>query len=61
MNGDGLLDIKDSALIKRHLAGWEVKIDEDAADVNGDGIVDVKDSALVKRSLAGWDVVLGKH
>ena len=61
VNGDGLLDIKDSALIKRHLAGWEVKIDEDAADVNGDGIVDVKDSALVKRSLAGWDVVLGKQ
>ena len=61
VNGDGLLDIKDSTLIKRHLAGWEVKIDEDAADVNGDGIVDVKDSALVKRSLAGWDVVLGKH
>ncbi len=60
VNGDGNVDVKDSALMKRHLAGWDVKIDESVADVNGDGNIDVKDSALVKRLLAGWDVVLGK-
>lgn len=54
VNGDGEVDIKDSALIKRHLAGWKVDMDMAAADVNGDGEVNIKDSALIKRTLAGW-------
>lgn len=53
VNGDGEVDIKDSALIKRHLAGWKVDMDM-AADVNEDGEVNIKDSALIKRQLAGW-------
>jgi pullulanase len=53
-NGDGIADIKDSALLKRYLAGWEVDIDLTAADMDGDGNVTIKDSALLKRQLAGW-------
>jgi hypothetical protein len=54
-NGDGIADIKDSALLKRYLAGWEVEIDMTSVDLNGDGKVDMKDSALLKRQLAGWE------
>lgn len=56
VNGDGEIDIKDSALIKRYLAGWDVELDLEATDVNGDGEATIKDSALIKRYLAGWDV-----
>jgi hypothetical protein len=55
VNGDEIVDIKDSALIKRYLAGWEVDIDLTAADMDGDGNVTIKDSALLKRQLAGWE------
>lgn len=55
-NGDGDLNIKDSAMLKRYLAGWEMDIDLLAVDIDGDGLVTVKDSALVKRYLAGWEV-----
>jgi hypothetical protein len=55
VNGDGNVDIKDSALLKRYLAGWEVDIDLTAADMDGDGNVTIKDSALLKRQLAGWE------
>jgi hypothetical protein len=54
VNGDEIVDIKDSALLKRYLAGWEVDIDLTAADMDGDGNVTIKDSALLKRQLAGW-------
>lgn len=55
--GDGDITVKDSAVLKRFLAGWEeVEINKTAADLNGDGDVNVKDSALLKRYLAGWDV-----
>lgn len=56
VNGDGEFDIKDSALIKSHLAGWETEMDEQSADLDGDGAVTIKDSALIKRQLAGWTV-----
>ncbi|MDE7433439.1 MAG: leucine-rich repeat protein, partial [Lachnospiraceae bacterium] len=54
VNRDGEVDIKDSALIKRYLAGWEVDIDLEPADMDDDKDVTIKDSALVKRQLAGW-------
>ena len=56
INQDGQIDMKDSALLKRYLAGWEVDINLTLADANGDGVIDVKDSALIKRYLAGWKV-----
>lgn len=57
-NGDGKVDVKDNAIIKRHLSGWKVDINLSAADVNNDTKVDIKDSALLKRHLSGWDVTL---
>lgn len=54
VNGDNEIDIKDSAVLKRYLAGWKVEMDMAAADVNADGEIDIKDSALIKRYLAGW-------
>ena len=59
-NSDGSVDLRDAAVITRHLAGgWNVTIDTSNADVNGDKIVDLKDVALVRRYLAGgWNVTL---
>jgi hypothetical protein len=59
-NGDGVVNIKDSALIRRYAAGWDVDIDITASDVNADGVVNIKDSALVRRYAAGWNVTLRK-
>ena len=58
VNGDSVVNGKDSALLAQYLAGWDVSIDLDAADVNDDGKVNGKDSALIAQYLAGWDVVL---
>lgn len=59
-SGDGVLNIKDTVLIRRYLAeGWDVEIDTDAADVDGDGAVTLADVALLERYIAGgWGVVL---
>ena len=58
INGDGTINGKDVAVLRRYLAGWDVEVNELAADVNGDGIVNGKDVALIRRYLAGWDVEL---
>ena len=55
-NGDGEINVKDSAMLKRYLAGWDVKMDVKKADLDGDGNITIKDSALLKRYLAGWSV-----
>ena len=60
VTGEGDIDVKDAAMLKRYLVGWDVKINTKAADVNGDDAVDMKDAAILKRYLAGWDVKLGK-
>ena len=59
-NGDGILNLKDTVLIRRYLAGgWDVTIDETAADVDGDNKVTVQDVVLLNRYIAGgWDVEL---
>ncbi|MBQ7547744.1 MAG: RICIN domain-containing protein [Clostridia bacterium] len=59
-DGDGDIGLKDVVQISRYLAGgWDVTIDEAAADVNKDGVVNLKDAVLLRRYLAGgWDVVL---
>ena len=56
VNGDTVINIKDSSLIKRYLAGWNVSINQSAADINHDGMINVKDHAALKRRLAGWNV-----
>ena len=59
-NGDGMLNLKDTVLIRRYLAGgWDVTIDETAADADGDGTVTMQDVVLLNRYIAGgWDVEL---
>ncbi len=56
INGDGVLNSKDTTRLMRYLAGWDVEINEAALDVNGDGVVNTKDTTRLMRYLAGWDV-----
>ena len=60
-NEDGLIDLRDTAVIRRYLAGgWpDNPINLSNADVNADDSVDLKDVALILRYLAGgWNVKL---
>ena len=59
-SGDGVLNLKDTVLIRRYLAGgWDVEIDEAAADADGNGEVTLQDVTLLNRYIAGgWDVEL---
>jgi len=59
VNGDGEVNVLDAVLIKKHLAKFNVTIDEKAADVNVDNAVDVLDAVLLLKRLANMDVVLG--
>ena len=61
VDGNGTVNVKDSVMISRYLAGgWDsVEINERAADVNGDGKLNVADAILIRRYLAGgWDTEL---
>lgn len=59
LNGDGLVNKKDSLLMKMYLADNSTVIDKKAADVYADGIINKKDSLYLKQYLAGLDVELG--
>lgn len=61
VNGDKKINFKDSALIARYLAGWNVEINKKAADINGDGKINIQDRVLIARYLAGWDVNFKLH
>ncbi len=55
-NGDGKIDMKDSTVLRRWLAGWSgVTINERNSDVNGDGKVNLLDYTILRRYLAGWE------
>lgn len=56
INGDGIVNTKDTTRLMRYLAGWNVEVNEAALDVNGDGVVNTKDTTRLMRYLAGWDV-----
>jgi len=56
VNGDGVVNILDSAYLARHLAGWEgYEIVGPGADVDGNGNINILDSAYLARHLAGWE------
>ena len=58
-NADGRADILDALLIMRFIDGaYEVKIDDDSADVNGDGWADRDDDMLILQADCGWNVTL---
>ena len=50
--------MKDLSKLQQFINGWNVEINEVAADVNGDGKVNMKDYALIQRYINGWEVVL---
>ena len=60
-NGDGVVNMKDSLILRKHLAGWPLDPETviAALDVNLDGEVNMKDALLLRKFLAGWDVELG--
>ena len=51
---------KDLLRLQKYLAGWDVEIDEAAADCNGDGQISKADLLRLQKYLAGWDVKLGE-
>ena len=53
-NGDGKVTMKDYSELQKHLSGWDVEINLEAADLNGDGKVTMKDYAALQRKLNGW-------
>ncbi len=59
INGDGKVDLKDLARLRKYLAGADVEINMNSADVNGDGKVDLKDLARLRKYFAGANVELG--
>ena len=61
VNGDEIINVADTYLMKRFLAGHDVEFNTDAADVNGDGVINVADTYLMKRFLAGNNVTLGQQ
>ncbi len=58
INGDGKVNNQDGTFLLRHLAGWNVNVDESALDVNGDGKVNNQDGTVLLRYLAGWSVTI---
>ena len=58
INGDGKVNNQDGTFLLRHLAGWNVNVDESALDINGDGKVNNQDGTVLLRYLAGWSVTI---
>ena len=58
-NNDGIVNNRDAARILQYVAGWDVEINLEAANVNGDTAVNNRDAARILQYVAGWDVTLG--
>ncbi len=58
VNGDGLVNNKDTGLLLRYINSWDVEIDLTSADVNGDGVINNKDLGILERFINGWDTEL---
>ena len=54
VNGDGVVDMKDSLAIRKYCAGVEA-VDENSADINADGKVNAKDLLILKKCNATLD------
>ena len=61
INSDGSINIQDSVLLKKHLAGMTgIDINIAACDINVDGEVNISDAVLLLKHLAGMNVTIGK-
>lgn len=49
VDGNGVVDLKDSLRLRQYIANWDVDINADNADVNADGNINLKDSLLLRR------------
>ncbi|MBQ3427703.1 MAG: leucine-rich repeat protein [Clostridia bacterium] len=58
INGDGKVNNQDGTFLLRHLAGWNVSVDETALDITGDDKVNNQDGTILLRYLAGWSVTI---
>ncbi len=58
VNMDGAINNKDATILLRHLATWNVEIDQIAADVNGDGSITNRDVTHLLRYLAAWNGIV---
>ena len=58
VNNDGVVNLADSMLFDRYLAGWDVEINLRAADINEDGTATLADVMSLDRYLAGWTATL---
>ena len=63
INGDGVIDARDSLRILKYSVGT-YKIDNEfakAADINKDGIIDARDSLRVlKKSVGTFEITIGE-
>lgn len=51
---DGVINAKDTRIIRQYIAGgYDLEINEAAADVNDDGIINAKDTRRIRRYIAG--------
>jgi len=58
VNNDGKVDGRDALLLEKYLAGYEVTINMENANVTGDTKIDGRDALLLEKYLAGYDVTL---
>ena len=61
LNGNGIVDETDAVLLGRWLAGWNVEITENAANVNRDGGVTEEDAVMMSRYFAGHRISFGER
>ena len=52
-NSDGVVDLKDILIMRRHYVGYEVEINKTSADYNNDSVVDIIDILYTRKKLAG--------
>ena len=58
VNNDGSVNVRDLGMLQQYLNGFNVTINEAAANVNGDTGINVRDLGLLQQYLNGWDVTL---
>ena len=60
VNGDGLIEINDLTLLRRHFANWQNITLSPGADVNGDSKIEINDLTILRRYFANWSgITLG--
>ena len=58
-DGNNEVNFSDVICILKHIAKWDVSLNNDAADVTGDDTINLSDVTLLMQYIAEWDVVWG--